>query len=233
MGTLENKTPRREFIGSLATGAATLGMAAIAAPIGLHAKAGINRLDENDPDAWLDKIKDKKHKVVFDATKPHDIMPFVWPLVYLMTNEATGSPNSDCGVVVVLRHDAIPYAMQDNLWAKYKFGEMFKAGDPVKKTEAAERNPFWNPKPGDFVVPGVGEAQIGINQLQERGVLFGVCDVALSVYSAVTAGASNLDAAELKKEWVAGLLPGVQVLPSGVWAVGRAQEKGCSYIFAG
>jgi intracellular sulfur oxidation DsrE/DsrF family protein len=42
-----------------------------------------------------------------------------------------------------------------------------------------------------------------------------------------------LDAAELKKEWVAGLLPGVQVLPSGVWAVGRAQEKGCSYIFAG
>jgi intracellular sulfur oxidation DsrE/DsrF family protein len=29
------------------------------------------------------------------------------------------------------------------------------------------------------------------------------------------------------------LLPGVQVVPSGVWAVGRAQEKGCGYCYAG
>jgi intracellular sulfur oxidation DsrE/DsrF family protein len=43
----------------------------------------------------------------------------------------------------------------------------------------------------------------------------------------------NLDAAEVRKEWMAGLLPGIQVVPSGVWAVGRAQEHGCAYCFAG
>jgi intracellular sulfur oxidation DsrE/DsrF family protein len=43
----------------------------------------------------------------------------------------------------------------------------------------------------------------------------------------------KMDAAEVKKEWVAGLLPGIQVVPSGVWAIGRAQERGCGYIFAG
>jgi intracellular sulfur oxidation DsrE/DsrF family protein len=41
------------------------------------------------------------------------------------------------------------------------------------------------------------------------------------------------DAAEVKKEWIAGLLPGIQVMPSGVWAVGRAQEHGCTYCYAG
>lgn len=232
MGHLVDKTPRREFIGSLATGAATLGMAAIAAPIGLHAKAQNLRTTQNDPDAWFDKIKDRKHKVVFDVTKPHEVFPFAWPLVFLMTNEATGSPNTDCGVIVVLRHDGIPYAMQDNLWAKYKFGEVFHAPDPVKQTAAAERNPFWNPKPGDYKFPGIGEVNLGINHLMERGVMFAVCDAALTVYSAALAAGAGVDAAALKQEWVAGLIPGVQVVPSGVWAVGRAQEKGCAYIFA-
>lgn len=225
-----DKTPRREFIGSLATGAATLGMAAIAAPIGLHAKAN-SALAEGDADAWLEKVKSKKHRVVFDVTKPHDVMPFAWPLVYLNTHEATGSPAADCGVVVVLRHDAIAYALKDEVWAKYKLGELFHAPDPVKQMEAANRNPFWQPKPGDFQVPGLGNADLGINQLMDRGVMFCVCDVALTVYSAVAAGPGG-DGAAVKKEWVAGLLPNIMVMPSGVWAVGRAQEKGCSYIFA-
>lgn len=231
MGPLEDKTPRREFIGSLATGAATFGMAAIVAPIGLQAKVRSNTAPDDDPDAWFDKIRDKKHKVVFDATQPHDILPFAWPLVYLNTNEATGSPYSDCGVIVILRHSAIGYALKDELWSKYKLGEMFNAPDPVQKTAAAVRNPFWNPKPGDFMVPGIGDAPIGMNQLQEKGVMFGVCDVALSVYSAVASGGGN--AAAIREEWLSGLLPGVQVVPSGVWAVARAQEKGCAYIFAG
>jgi intracellular sulfur oxidation DsrE/DsrF family protein len=63
--------------------------------------------------------------------------------------------------------------------------------------------------------------------------MFCVCDVALTVFSAVLAGSMNMDAGDVKKEWVAGLLPGLQVVPSGVWAVGRTQEHGCSYCFAG
>jgi intracellular sulfur oxidation DsrE/DsrF family protein len=48
-----------------------------------------------------------------------------------------------------------------------------------------------------------------------------------------TAQAMSLSPEEVKKEWVAGLLPGIQIVPSGVWAIGRAQEKGCAYCFAG
>jgi len=63
--------------------------------------------------------------------------------------------------------------------------------------------------------------------------MFCVCDVATTVHTAVMAQALGVDAAGLKKEWLESLLPGVQVVPSGVWAVGRAQEHGCAYCFAG
>jgi hypothetical protein len=43
----------------------------------------------------------------------------------------------------------------------------------------------------------------------------------------------KLDPAEVRKDWVSGVLPGIQLVPSGVWALGRAQEKQCGYIFAG
>jgi len=170
--------------------------------------------------------------MVFDVTKPHDVLPFAWPKVFLMTNEMTGTPANENNAVVVLRHDAIGYAFNDALWAKYNFGEFFKAEDPLTK-KPATRNPFSNPKPGDYKVPGIGPVQIGINELQAAGVKFCVCEVAMTVNSNVMAEKIKKDAAEIRKDWMAGLLPGVQPVPSGVWAVGRAQEHGCAYCFAG
>jgi intracellular sulfur oxidation DsrE/DsrF family protein len=149
-----------------------------------------------------------------------------------MTNEMTGTQSKDCSVVVVLRHASIGYAMEDRLWAKYKLGEVFKANDP-ETSQPATRNPFWKPKAGAYKVPGIGEVFIGINQLQENGVMFCVCEAAMTVYSAAIAGGMKLDAAEVRKDFVSGLLPGIQPVPSGVWALGRAQAHGCGYIFAG
>src|SRR5258706_10937169 len=179
-------TSRRGFLGSLAAGTTALGISAIATPLNLHAEP-IAETNAEDADAWFNKIKGK-HRVIFDATKPHEVFPFAWPKVYLLTNQATGTQPKDCSVVVVLRHDAICYAFEDSLWAKYKFGEMFKADDPLTKAPSV-RNPFWKPKPGDFKIPGIGEVAIGINELQESGVMFCVCAMAINVYSAVAAQA--------------------------------------------
>jgi hypothetical protein len=63
--------------------------------------------------------------------------------------------------------------------------------------------------------------------------MFGVCNAAMTVYSAVVAANMKQDPAVVKKDWESGLLPGIQQLPSGVWAIGRAQEHGCAYCFAG
>ena len=63
--------------------------------------------------------------------------------------------------------------------------------------------------------------------------MFCVCNAAMTVYSAVAADMLKMSAADVYKDFAAGVLPGIQVVPSGVWALGRAQEKGCEYIFAG
>jgi intracellular sulfur oxidation DsrE/DsrF family protein len=63
--------------------------------------------------------------------------------------------------------------------------------------------------------------------------MFCACNMALTVYSAAIAQGMNLKPEDVKKEFVAGLLPGIQIVPSGVWAVGRAQEHKCGYIYAG
>jgi hypothetical protein len=225
-----NPSSRRNFLGKLATGAAALGTATLITPF----QAAATDLSENDladSEKWFDQISGK-HRMVFDAPRPHEIFPFAWPLVFKLTNSATGTPEKESSVVVVLRHDAIGYALNDNLWAKYKMGELFKANDPLTKAPAI-RNPFWKPKPGDFKIPGVGNVPIGINELQDNGVLFCVCNMAITVYSAAVADMMKMDAAAVKQEWLNGVLPNIQVVPSGVWAVGRAQEHGCTYCFAG
>jgi len=60
-----------------------------------------------------------------------------------------------------------------------------------------------------------------------------VCNIALTFNSMRLAKDMGMQADAIKKEWVANLLPGVVVVPSGVIAVNRAQEKGCAYCFAG
>jgi len=227
--TSKHATSRRGFIETVAAGAAVFGLAGLVAPLDGHAMDSASSI--SSAEAWFDKIKGK-HRMVFDATRPHEILPFAWPRVFLMTNKMTGSDEKDCTAMVILRHDAIPYAMTSDLWKKYKFGEVFKADDPATKA-ASVRNPFWQPKAGDYKIPGVGPVAIGINELQDSGVLFGVCDVALTVYSAAVAEGMKMKPEDVKKEWVAGILPEVQIVPSGVWAINRAQEHGCSYCFAG
>ena len=221
---------RRDFLGQLALGATSLGLASFASPLQLEA-AFKRPSNKEEPEAWLKKLTGK-HKLLLDVPRPNEILPFAWPKVFLLTNAATGTPASECSVVVVLRHDAIPFAMEHALWEKYKFGEVFKFDDPATKT-ASIRNPFWQPKPNDFVVPGIGPVDIGIDQLQKDGVIFCVCNMAITVLSAVVAANMGMDAATVKDEWLAGVLPGIHVVPSGVWALGRAQEKGCGYCYAG
>ena len=225
-------TDRRKFLSSIATGAASIGLTTMVPTMNAFANSEtVLPAAPGDPVAWFEKIKGTQ-RIVFDATQPHEIYPFAWPRVFLMTNEMTGQKADDCGVVVVLRHTAIGYAMEDRLWAKYNLGEVFKANDP-ETGKPALRNPFWKPKAGAFKVPGIGEVLIGIKELQANGVMFCVCEAAMTVFSTGVAKGMNLDASEVRKDFMSGILPGIQAVPSGVWALGRAQNKGCGYIFAG
>ena len=180
-----------------------------------------------EAEAWFENVKGKQ-RVVYDAPEHHAGFPFIWSWAFYMTNNQTGVADDDMTSMVVMRHNAIPFALKDELWKKYKFGEMFKVTDNTTQAPA-ERNPYYEPKEGDYPLPGID----GIKAQLSRGAMYCVCDLAMSVYSGAAAQAMGLDAEEVKKEWVAGVLPEVQVVPSGVWALGRAQQRDCAYIYAG
>ena len=220
---------RREFLGKVTGAAALMGVASLINPAkandAIHPFSG----NADDPDEWFKGLRGK-HRIVFDCTEPKEVFPFAWPKIYMMTNVASGASDKDCSSVVVLRHSAFAFALQDSLWEKYKLGEMLKFNDPETKTFAV-RNSFWKPKPDDFAFPGIGVVTLGIPELQASGIMFCVCGMALTVFSAVVAGNTKQEATAVRKEWVDGLIPGIPVMPSGVWAVGRAQEHGCGYCY--
>ncbi|HLT81766.1 MAG TPA: twin-arginine translocation signal domain-containing protein [Cyclobacteriaceae bacterium] len=215
---------RRDFLGKVVAGTAA-GLTTLSAP--LISRASIVTGTSGEADAWFKKAKGA-HRIVYDAPEPHNGWAFIWSWVFYVTSNNSGTPDSDMTAMVVLRHNAIPFALKDSLWEKYKLGEMFGVTDNTTKAPAL-RNPYYDPREGDFPFPGID----GMKRLQERGAMFCICDMALTVYSQVAAQPRGLNPEEVKKDWVSGLQPGVQVVPSGVWAIGRAQEHGFAYCYAG
>jgi len=223
-------THRRGFLGRLAAGAAALGLGGLLSPAEAAASPSrSSRAGSTNPEfeTWLNKITGK-HKMIFDIPEPNDGFGFAWARVFLnTTNETYSTSDADNTVVIVLRHAGIPFAMESAMWAKYKLGQTFKITDPATKGPAI-RHPLIHLKPGDVPIPGMG-----VDELLAKGVLIGVCNIALTFYSMNMAKETGTPAETIKKDWVASLLPGVVVVPSGVIAVNRSQEKGCAYCFAG
>jgi intracellular sulfur oxidation DsrE/DsrF family protein len=216
--------PRRDFfLGGLAVTAA-LGLGDL---IAAAEAAEVGHGTGTDFINWLDSFHGH-YRQVFDAPSANNGFALIWSHVYLMTGaQGYNVPESEMGVVVVLRHSAIPIAFADSVWEKYKLGEYFKINDPATKAPAL-RNPFHQIKPGDMPLP-----EAALEKLVARGVKFGVCNTAIHHQSGRVAQQLGVPHEEVKKDWLAAVLPGVQVVPSGVLAVSGAQSKGCTYCFAG
>jgi len=211
---------RRAFVGHLAAGLTAL--SAFQNPVaGATAKASAGAED------WLKKAKGA-HRIVYDASEPHGGMPFIWSWVFYVTNNETGVADNDMTAMVVLRHNAMPFALEDRLWKKYNLGEVFKVTDN-STGKPAVRNPYYIPGNGDFPNPAIE----GIQKMQSRGAMFCVCGMALKVYSQIVAKGANLDPQEVHQDWLSGVLKDIQVVPSGVWAIARAQQNKFAYCYAG
>lgn len=217
--------PRRGFLERVAAASMAVGLGG-ALPARLRAEPAVRALDfaARSPEAW--PPVQGRHKQIFDAVSVNNGFSMVFASVFLDTNnKASGIKDSDLGAVIVLRHEAIPIGFTDAVWTKYKFGEL-GLKDPATK-QPAERNFYYHSREGDVILPGAS-----VDALMGRGVIFGLCNVALGVLSSQRGKAIGVDAATARKDFEAGLIPGITILPSGVWGVNRAQEKGCSYCYA-
>ena len=212
---------RRDFL-QLAATAAAVGLGS-ALPVGTASAA---TGEATDFTRWLESISGK-HRVVLDVREPYDGMAIAWAWVYLFTGpQAYGVKENELGTVMVFRHNAIPFVLEDAMWKKYKLGEYFKINDPQTKAPAL-RHPYYT-TPVDADVP-----DMTLKSHLDRGVKVAACDMAIHYYSGKIANEMGLKHDDVKKEWMAATLSKISHAPSGVVACQGAVANGCSYVFAG
>jgi len=189
--------------------------------------------------SWVDRIK-APHRQVFDAPEIAGATVLHQARTWMAGfTEVYGAKDEEMNAVLVIRHSAVPMVLPDSYWEKYDIASMIvegKEGDqavPLKDPttgEPTKRNPFINYKQGDRFWNTWPDA--GIDRLVSRGVIVLACALALRGLTGQFARKDGRTAAEIRDEMFANLLPGVIVMPSGIFAVGKAQEAGCHYIRA-
>jgi intracellular sulfur oxidation DsrE/DsrF family protein len=109
------------------------------------------------------------------------------------------------------------------MWERYKLGEDTKTKDPSTSLPAL-RNIFWSSR-----TPTSGATRT-IEALQRRGMILLVCNVALGNMGDRLATDANRPVPEVQAELRANLVPGAVLVPSGIYALIRAQNAGCAYM---
>jgi len=231
----DQSTPRREFLGQIAASAVVLASAACSTPISAGqantapapAPSPAPPVPVHWDDSWFTRLT-AKHKAVFDSPAIEDGLAVAQAAGYIRgMRDAVAAAADDVQTVVVMRHAAIPMVFNDAIWAKYSLGKELKVKDyPSEKW--ATRNPWLTAATPSKAPPD--RPQSTLAWLSSHGHMLLGCDLATRGYAGEIAERTKVDSHVVYEELKANLVPGVILQPTGVYAVHRAQEAGCSYI---
>jgi len=220
---------RRSFLTRLNAGVASL--AAIAAGGVALAKAkpaATTRWEpaHHDKDDWLDKLPGN-HRLLFDTTTPdglRDALLFANNFMNINRSDY-GLENGDLAVVIVARHRSTPFGYNDAMWAKYgmEMAARSKVEDPATKA-APKRNIYYAGDHGD----SAANRGTTLDSLFKQGVQLAVCATATRGLSRLIAEAVGGNADAIYSELTANLVSNARMVPAGIVAVNRAQERGYS-----
>ena len=170
-----------------------------------------------------------KHRTVFDTTTPDGFgHALLFGSNFLDTNKnAYSLEYSDVGLMIIVRHNSTPFAFNDMMWSKY--GSVFsqKAGFTDPKTKEAPRTNLFNASGYGSTLASNG---ITLDSMIKRGLHLGVCRLATRNIAGLAATATRGDANKINEELIANTVPNAHMVPAGIVAVNRAQERG--YTFA-
>lgn len=228
---MTDSTPRRQFVGRVLGGAAAMAAAPLvslseAAEAQASSPAAAPQQDAWDM-SWVNRIKGE-HRMVFDSPEISEGLGMSQVRSWMAgTAEVYGAKDDQMTAVLVIRHAGVPMVMGDSWWDKYELGKAYTLKDPTTGEEA-RRNPYINYKEGDRFVTTWPDA--GLDTLIGRGVIVLACHLALRNRASGFARRDGRPVAEVYAELRASLVPGVTVMPNGIFAVGRAQQAGCGFI---
>lgn len=221
--------PRRGFLSRLSTAAAGLLTAGVATGAGPAAAQHVSTRPSRTlpPEPWLERL-DGEHGQIFDAASLGGGKALQQARNYLDAyRDAYGLESDVIDAVIGAHGGAVPLVFQDAVWEKFGLGERFDVQD-LRTGAPARRNVFARPEKGGVVPPDAS-----VTALQERGVIFLLCNNSLKRLTATLSQAGFGAQEALRAELLEGLLPGVEVVPAMVVALNLAQEKGLSYVYSG
>ena len=219
-GWLKTLTARRAFLTRLGAGAGLLGATAVgaAAAVAEAPAAAAWKPARHTQDDWFDEIPGQ-HRFVFDSTTPDGMaLALLFSGNYFTANHDTyGLEDHDLAVVIVARHHSTVFGYNDAMWAKY--GKYF-----------SEQAVFTDPKTKE---PPTSNLYLDrMDPLIKKGVHFAVCQMSSRRISGAIAQATGGQAEAILKELAGNLVPSGRIVPAGIVAVNRAQERGYSFVYA-
>lgn len=212
-------THRRHFLAQLSLGAAGFAVSRAELRASTAQPPG-GRWDTS----WIPKVEAAKYRVVFNASDIAEGASLYYAETFFNNfHEAHGTTDAETRPVIVARSMGTPLAVNDAMWRAYRLGEETKTTDPGTK-QPALRNVYWS-------APGGGEsAATTIETLQQRGLIVLVCNVALGGLGYRLAKRDNRKPEDVQAELRANLVPGAIPVPSGIYALIRAQNAGCAFM---
>jgi intracellular sulfur oxidation DsrE/DsrF family protein len=225
--TAVSSLARRSFLSRLGAAAAATGATFAASAPAAQAQTppdGRWQPARHAQDDWFDQLPGK-HRFFFDTTTPEalaDAIQFTGNF-YSANKSGYDLGNADLAVVVCMRHRSAPFAFNDAIWAKYGVTLAKRAEFTDPKTNEAPKANFYTP-----VAPASPARARGLANLMTLGVQFAICDLSTHGIAGMIAAATGGTSEAVYKELTANLIDKARLVPAGIVAVNRAQERGFS-----
>ena len=224
---------RRSFLTRLSAGFAALAATVIAgratargqSSTAVHWQPALHEKDD-----WLDKIPGR-HRMVFDTTNHEafgEAMAFANNFMRVNRSDY-GLKDSDLAVVIIARHRSTAFAYNGAMWAKYGTILSMRANFSDPKTKQAAKTNLYNSKEDVELLTGRNTI---LDDLTRQGIQFGVCQLATRNIAGLIAQATGVTTDAAYSELTANLIGNARMVPAGIVAVGRAQERGYSLVTA-
>jgi hypothetical protein len=222
-------THRRDFLSWLG-GTSMFAFAGSPATLRPHLAPGHAHpapMDDTFDVTWADRVQGR-FRAVFDSPAVSEGAALFRAVVWCDEYKSVyGTERSEMSPVLVVRHEAIHLALNDEYWKRFKIGKEIKLRTPEGK-KWAEANPI------RVSPPGTPErfAKYNLEHFMGEGGIVLACNIAFGDAVAKFRKEDRLEADAARQRAREHLIPGVILQPSGVFGVLRAQEAGCRYILA-
>jgi hypothetical protein len=221
---------RREFLGQIAGSTALFGALPLLDMTSPDAMLHATHAAADEWDMSWTKRVTGKHKAVFDVPEIESGYGVWRSSVWMEQYKAVlGATDKDLNTILILRHNGIALAMKQAFWDEYGVGKAKNVIHPLT-AQPTDRNPALLGERDGVPQPF---ASFALDKFLARGGIVLACDLAFNLDCVPQVKAKhNLDDAGARKRALEGLVPGVILQPSGVFAAVRAQQTGAVYVRA-